>query len=175
MTDSKSKAGRKSLYEESVKSRFKEIETWLKAGSTNDEIIKMLGISKNTYYTYLKKYREFADLLKNNRKAKVMEIKNALFKRAVGFKYTETTKTVEQVDFDDNVIKILSEAGVDVLSLTEPIVTKTKTSIKQALPDPASCMILLKHWDKEEEWTNDPQTLKIKKEELKIKKENNEF
>ena len=38
------------------------------------------------------------------------------------------------------------------------------------LPDPASALILLKHWDKETEWTQDPATLKVKKQELELKK-----
>jgi len=45
-----------------------------------------------------------------------------------------------------------------------------QTYEKYALPDPASAMILLKHWDKDNEWCNDPASLKIKKEELKLKK-----
>ena len=35
-------------------------------------------------------------------------------------------------------------------------------------------MILLKHWAREEGWTNDPQSLELKKEELELKKEKQE-
>lgn len=41
---------------------------------------------------------------------------------------------------------------------------------KAALPDPASAMILLKHWAKDEGWTSDPQQLELRKQELELKK-----
>ena len=47
---------------------------------------------------------------------------------------------------------------------------QTETYTKYALPDPASAMILLKHWDKENEWTNDPASLELKKQEFEFKK-----
>ena len=40
---------------------------------------------------------------------------------------------------------------------------------RYCMPDPASCMILLKHWAKDEGWTNDPATLALRKKELEIK------
>ena len=52
---------------------------------------------------------------------------------------------------------------------------ETHTEVRQVTkyypPDPASCMILLKHWAKGEGWTNDPQMLKLKEKELKLKQE----
>ena len=42
------------------------------------------------------------------------------------------------------------------------------------MPDVSAATILLKHWDKEQEWTQDPATLKLKKEELELKKQHAE-
>lgn len=143
---------RKNKYETNVKPRFEEIKKWCKRGATDKEIIRLLGISKTVYYEYLTKYPEFSDLIKKNRIDAVEEIKTALFKRAIGFQYTET-KEIKAIDEDGNTS------------------VRTEKVIKTVVPDPASCMILLKHWDKVNEWTNEPALLKLKKEELKLKKE----
>ena len=128
--------GRNNKYETHVKPRFDEIKNWCKRGATDKEIIQMLGIGKSAYYNYLSKYTEFSELIKKNRINAVEEIKNALFKRAVGFQYVETKES-----------KNTDENGI--------VSVKTEKVVKTVVPDPASCMILLKHWDKENGWTNE--------------------
>lgn len=145
---SKSNRGRKGKYETHVLPRFEEIRKWCEIGTSDKDISEMLGISSSTFYDYQHKYGEFSELIKRSRKRPVMEIKNALYRRATGFAYEEVT-TVEDSD------------GY----------SKTTTVRKQALPDPASAMILLKHWAKDEGWTNDPQQLELKKQEIEIRRE----
>lgn len=142
--------GRKTKYETHVEARFEEIKKWCKRGATDKEIMKSLGISKNAFYDYKNKYKEFNDLIKNNRIYAVEEIKNALFKRAIGFQYIET-KEINSVDED----------GLKSF--------KTEKTTKTVVPDPASCMILLKHWARDEGWTSDPAILELKKKELELK------
>ncbi|MCG4663527.1 hypothetical protein L0P73_23390, partial [[Clostridium] innocuum] len=137
--------------------------------ATDKELIKALSIGKSAFYEYLK-IPEFSELLKNSRISTVQELKCAMFKRAIGFTYTETEKTVECIEFDKSVKKILIENGIDVEELEKPKLIKTKTSEKHALPDPTSNLILLKHWDKEAGWTSDPQTLELKKQEFEHRK-----
>mgnify|MGYP002513491086 CR=1 FL=1 len=141
-------AGRPNKYDTDVKPRFEEIEDWLQIGATDKEIAENLGINKATICEYKKRYPEFNELIKNGRKAPVQAIKAALFKRATGFTYSEKVTTLSDKD------------GLTI-----------KTYEKYALPDPASAIILLKHWDKEHEWTQDPATLKIRKQELELKKQ----
>ena len=143
----KNKGGRPSKYETDVKPRFAEITEWLNAGATDKEIAENLGLNKSTFCEYKKQYSELNELVKNGRRKAVQAIKAALFRRATGFQYEEKTVT----DSEKN-------------GLTVQTVTKT------ALPDPACAMILLKHWDKEGGWTNDPASLALKKEELEIRK-----
>lgn len=138
--------GRKSKYESDIKSRFDEIESWCSIGASEKEIIKLLGISKDTFYSYKRKYAEFSDLLKRARKKPVMEIKAALLKRATGYQYEE----IEQIEDSDGK-------------------WRRRTVKKTAPPDPASALILLKHWDKDGGWTNDPAMLEIRKRELELK------
>lgn len=145
------KGGRPSKYLNDVQPRFEEIKEWLKTGATDKEIAENLGINKGTMCEYKKQYPEFNELIKNGRKVPVQAIKAALFKRATGFSYKER----KVVDSEKN--------GLTV-----------ETYEKYALPDPASAMILLKHWDKESEWTQDPAMLKLKKKEFELKKEHME-
>ena len=141
-------AGRPSKYYTHVLPRFGEIKEWLQIGLTDKEIAQNLGISRDSFYEYQNQFSDFSDIVKKGRKNPVLQLKAALFKKAIGFKYEETTI----VDSEKN--------------------GKTTTQyIKTALPDPAAALILLKHWDKDTEWASDPATLAIKKAELKLKQE----
>ena len=144
----KTNRGRRGKYETHVRPRFEEIRKWCEIGCSDKEITEMLGISSSTFYDYQLKHAEFSELIKSGRKRPVLEIKAALFRRAVGFEYTESTTTEDSEGY-----------------------SKTTTTRKRALPDPASAMILLKHWAKDEGWTNDPQQLEIRKQELQLRRE----
>lgn len=141
------RTGRKSKYESSVKARFADIKRWCESGATDKEIIELLGISTSAFYDYKEKHGEFSELLKGARKVPVREIKAALYRRATGFQYVDEQEIIED--------------GVCVRKVR---------NIKTALPDPASAMILLKHWAKDEGWTNDPAALEVRKQELELKR-----
>ena len=156
------KSGRPSKYDSDVKPRFEEIKEWLKIGATDKEVAENLGINKATICEYKKKYSEFNELIKSGRKQPVQAIKAALFKRATGFPYTEKKEIRKAIVINEDDEKIPAE------------LVQTETYHKYALPDPASAMILLKHWDKDNEWTNDPASLALKKQELELKKKHME-
>lgn len=141
------RTGRPNKYLTNVKPRFAEIKEWLKLGATDKEIAENLGVNPKVLCRYKNEYSDLNELWKNGRKKAVQDIKAALFKRATGFQYQEKKQIIE--------------SGAIV---REEIYTKS------ALPDPASAMILLKHWDKEGGWTQDPQQLELKKQELELKK-----
>lgn len=141
-------AGRPNKYETHVKPRFGEILEWLQIGATEKEIAENLGVNQKVFIRYKQQYSELNDLIKKGRKQPVQAIKAALYKRAVGFNYTES-KYIE--DSDGN--------------------WKKETYTKAALPDPTAAMMLLKHWDHEQVWTSDPASLELKKEELELKKQ----
>ena len=143
---SKSKAGRKSKYEDNVLPRFSEIKKWCELGATDKEIMQNLNVSKDAFYKYKKDYPEFNDLLKISRKKPIFEIKAALFKRATGFK-----ESVKTITYDNE--------GNESITVKE----------QYYAPDPASAMILLKHWARDEGWTNDPAQLELRKKELELK------
>lgn len=143
--------GRPSNYERSVKARFSEIYEWLQCGATDKEIAENLGINSKVFGRYKKRYSDLNDLIEKGRRKPVLEIKAALYRRATGFTYTESKYTEDDEGH-----------------------WKKETLTKTALPDPTSAMMLLRHWDKENEWTNDPAQLELKKQELELKKKHME-
>ena len=157
------KTGRPSKYESHVKSRFAEIKEWLQAGATDKEIAENLGINSKVFCKYKKQYSDLNNLCKNGRQKAVQEIKAALFKRATGFTYTEK-KTIRKK------ILVKDEDDAEVPAT----LVQTEDYTKYSVPDPASALILLKHWDKEAGWTADPQTLELKKKELELKEKHME-
>lgn len=160
-------AGRPTKYEESVKSRFDEIIQWAEAGATDKEIAENLGIHRSTLIEYKKEYSEFADLLKNARKKPVTKIKASLLQRALGFEYEERKTVIRAFQLPEEAQEILKEHHYKFD--TEPKVVKTEIVTKYAPPSEAAALILLQHWAKSEGWTRDPQSLALKKKELKLK------
>lgn len=155
--------GRPGKYETNVKPRFDEITEWLSIGATEKEIAKNLGINIDTWIEYKKTYSELTDLIKSGRKNPVIQIKKAMLKRAVGFQYEEKKVTTQQIMID----------GPDGATLPAKVI-KTEVTTKTALPDAAAGLILLQHWDLNDDgstkWSRDPASREIKKEELELKK-----
>lgn len=88
----------KSKYETEVKPKLVEIEAWKRDGLTDEQICKNLGIVKDTFYKYKEKYADFSDALKKGKEVADIEVENALFKRAIGYKYKEVIKEVKEID-----------------------------------------------------------------------------
>ncbi|MCL4592948.1 transposase [Fusobacterium nucleatum YWH7053] len=88
----------KSKYETDVKSRLIEIEAWKRDGLTDEQICNNLNISIQTFYTYKSKYIEFFEAIKKGKEVADIEVENALFKRAIGYKYKEVIKEVKEID-----------------------------------------------------------------------------
>lgn len=145
------KRGRKSAYETIIKPRFPDILKWLQNGATEKQIANNLGISQATWCKYKVENVEFTELVKKGRESLVTQLRGALVKRAMGFEYTEKKKYSKR-DPDGQVFQYVEET--------------TKT----ALPDVAALNLCLKNYDPED-WANDPQALKIKREELKLRRE----
>lgn len=64
-------------------------EDFARQGLTNIQVAKKLGISKDTFYEYLKIYPDFSDSIKRGKKPVDIEVENALLKRAKGYDYEE--------------------------------------------------------------------------------------
>jgi hypothetical protein len=145
------KRGRKSVYETHIEPRFSDISKWLESGATEKQIYENLGVSRNAFYKYKKDKKEFYELLKNGRKNLVVQLRGALVKKALGFKYVER-KTVTGKDANGETVE------------------RTEIYERAALPDVAALNLCLKNYDPDE-WANDPQMLRIKEKELELKRE----
>jgi transcriptional regulator with XRE-family HTH domain len=143
--------GRPSKYEKLVKPRLFEISEWRRIGWTEEEIAKELGLSRRTLTQYKHLYPEFLHALKNETEELVKELRGALVRRAKGYQYVETKKIYER-----------NEDG-------QLVHTRTEETTKSQPADVAALNLALKNFDREN-WSNDPQLLALKREELELKK-----
>ncbi len=68
------------------------LEGWARSGLTNEQIAKNIGISPKTLYEWQNKHSDIRNTLKKGKEVVDFEVENALLKRALGYKYMETTK-----------------------------------------------------------------------------------
>lgn len=101
-------------------------EQFAREGKTDIQIAKSLGINKDTYYNYQKKYPEFLDAIKRGKKPVDVEVENQLLKRALGYEYTEEQREIEMVN-------------------GEPIIKKIKSIKKHISPDVGAIAFWLKN------------------------------
>lgn len=144
------KRGRKSAYDTVIKPRFDDILKWLRNGATEKQIYQNLGISYNVFYKYKNEKNEFNELLKKGKESLVEQLRGVLIKKASGFEYKEIKRVRKY------------ENGIEVSETVEEYT-------KQSLPDVAAANLLLKNYDKEN-WSNDPRSDDLKREELEMKK-----
>lgn len=143
--------GRPSKYEKLVKPRLFEISEWRRIGWTEEEIAKELGLSRRTLTQYKHLYPEFLRALKSETEELVKELRGALVRRAKGYQYIETKKIYER-----------NEDG-------RLVHTRTEETTKSQPADVAALNLALKNFDREN-WSNDPQLLELKRQELELKK-----
>lgn len=170
----KKSRGRPNKYLSDVKSRFNEIKEWLRLGLTDKEIADNLGIAKSTFVEYKKNFSDFSDLIKNERKAPIIEIKKAMFQKAVGFQYDEKKVIISELKLPIEAEEILNENGFKFLNSNKPQIIRTEITSKYSLPSEAAGLILLQHWDLDSKgktkWSRDLASKEIKEAELEYKK-----
>ena len=66
-------------------------EGWARDGLSDEQIAHNMGISRSTLSEWKNKYSDIADTLKKTKEIVDREVENALFKRAMGYKYDEVT------------------------------------------------------------------------------------
>ena len=140
------KAGRKSKYDEYVKPYLKQITEWARSGATENEICTALGISQSTFYEYKKQFSELSNALRMGRQTVILNVKAALYRKAIGFEYEEK-RGVKKGD------KVVS----------------TEVFKRYSPPDTTAAAMLLRNY--EEEWRDkDSVQTDFKRQELEIKK-----
>lgn len=140
------KAGRKSKYDEYVKPHLNQITEWARSGATENEICTALGIAVSTFNEYKKQYSELSDALRAGRQTVILNVKAALYKKAIGFEYEEK-RGVKKGD------KVVS----------------TEIYKRYSPPDTVAAAMLLRNY--EEEWRDkDAVQTDFKRQEIEIKK-----
>jgi len=99
----------KSKYETNVKDKLLLVEAWARNGLTDEQIAKNLGIAVSTLNDYKNKYPEFMESLKRGKEVIDIEVENALLKRALGYKYDEVTKELDETTGKLQVSKIVTK------------------------------------------------------------------
>lgn len=82
----------KSKYDTDIKPKLALVEGWARNGLTDKQIAKNLGIAYSTFREYRDKHSALSAALKKGKEVVDFEVENALLKRALGYKYVETTK-----------------------------------------------------------------------------------
>lgn len=144
--------GRKSKYEEYVEPHLEQIREWKKVGATVKNICDVLGISESTYHDYMKKYPDFSEANKKGQIEYCLDLRGELAKLAT--KHTLETKK--------QYIKQDMETGHKT--------QYTEITTKEVDADIAAINLLLKNLDKDG-WSNDPQNLSLRQQELDLRKQ----
>lgn len=114
------------------KSNFDLVRGLFRQGLNIPQVCEYIGISTPTYYKWLTTYPEFEEATLQGREAADYAVENALYRRAVGFSYTEK--------------KIIERNGE---------IVQKEVYQKQALPDPTSCAIWLNN-RQPDKWKKEP-------------------
>jgi len=67
------------------------LEGWARDGLTNEQIANNIGINVKTLYDWKNKNSNICNVLKKGKEVADYEVENALYKRAVGYRYDEIT------------------------------------------------------------------------------------
>ena len=142
----------KGKYETHVKPRLKEIAEWYEF-YTEGQVAKKLGITQRTFTSYKKDHPELQEALISGRDALITDLKKTMKQKAKGFTYTETKRTIREIDGKRTVLIEEFE--------------------RYAQPDTGAIHLLLKNLD--ETWRNDDKaTMDIKRGQLDLAREKEE-
>ena len=109
-------------------------EGMAREGMIDVEIAAALGISKDTFYQYQKKYPDFYDSIKRGKAPVDVRAENSLLKRVEGYEFEETHIEYEAVKKGE-----------------KASAKKVKKITKQMAPDVTACIFWLKN-RKPKEW-----------------------
>lgn len=124
-----------------VQPKLDLITGWARNGLSNEQIALNLGIGGSTFYKFIDKHEELEEALLLGREDAEIVVENALFKRAVGYRFTEYTK--ERVRETDEEGKWTGRYKM----------VTTKKVVKEVQPDVGAAQYWLEHrapkrWEK---------------------------
>lgn len=75
---------------------LQKVENWARNGLTDKEIAQKMGITKQTFYVWLKKYADFSDSIKKGKADSLELAEKMVFEHIRGFEYEETETSIIQ-------------------------------------------------------------------------------
>lgn len=139
-------------YEDYVKPRLLEVGAWSRDGLTERQIAKNLGVSYAAFRNYKKQYLALLSTLAETREIINIKVENSLLKKALGYKVTEV--------FQENVFN----------PKTKKLELQVSKKITKEVPADLGAIRLWLVNKNRNKWSDNPQMLDLKKEELEIRK-----
>lgn len=119
-----------------IEAAFPQIAEWLGNGLSEEQAAANIGVDGKTWRKYKKERPEFEDLIRRARVPVIINLRNALYQRAIGGKRT-VTRTYRKREADGTESSFIAKTETD-----EP-------------PNVAAIHLMLKNLDKGN-WSNDP-------------------
>lgn len=128
--------GRKSKYQTHVEPKLLLIEAWARDGMIQEDISKKLGVAMSSFSEYKNKFPELSEALKRGQEVVDVEVENALFKRALGYRYDEVTKeAARELDEETGEYKTVMVETKRVTKEVQPDVTAQIFWLKNRKPE----------------------------------------
>ena len=141
ITKVKVKVGRKSNYYTKVEPHLEEIKQWVRDGDTHKIMCERLDVKSATWYEYIIKYPELADILKNRPSININKTYDSIYRTAWGYEIPELVE--EQFK---EIWEMDKRTGKMVLTKREVLPNKI-TPKKIVLGNPAAQAMVLKLLD----------------------------
>lgn len=122
------------------------LEGWAKDGLSMDQIAENIPVSRKTLYNWRKKYKPILHALRAGKEVANYAVSNALHRRAVGYRYTEDTYGMIEMDPLDHAK--LVEAQLAVFDKKYPKASEERRNLFK-LSIPNTKMMLVKQVEKE--------------------------
>ncbi len=155
---------RSDSFEEIIESHLDQIESWVEGNNTDKEIAQKLGVAYSTYRKYKTTNVALKGRIATAKDKKNQEVEKSLFKKCIGYKYTEevATKIKEEV---------LAEDGKTILVKESVVVSEVK---KYSGPDLGAQKFYLTNRSSAK-WKEDPHKVENDKKLTKIKEKEAEI
>lgn len=144
---------------EIILSNLDQIEKWKADGKSIRWICGQLGVSKSLFYNVCKdESNGLMESVKKGKDVAVSKIEDTMFRSALGYsRLAKKYHKVKRIEYDPVTGKKVFE-GEEIVEVVEEVYYP---------PDNTAGIFLLKNWGG---YMNEPATLKLRKEELELKK-----
>ncbi|PTK30815.1 transposase [Staphylococcus hominis] len=122
----KRKAVKTSYKEWLSEEKLNQIKSWKGEGISHEQLAERIGINRTTLYSWISKYPEIAQAVKEGQERTVQYIENALMRKINGYTLHDT-KRYKTTDKDGNVVERIEVTEKEVGPDTTAIIFALKT------------------------------------------------